>query len=132
MLRRLHLDELPQLALVLTGKMSLVGPRPEMPNLYDSFDPGFAEQRTAVRPGCTGLWQISEKCDRMIFEHPEFDAFYLANRSLRLDLWVIVRSIRMLLPSGRPRLITHDELSRWTAGDTPAVNLRTAVTTVEA
>jgi lipopolysaccharide/colanic/teichoic acid biosynthesis glycosyltransferase len=59
-LRKLHLDELPQLFLVVLGKMSLVGPRPEMPNLTDQFDSEFAKQRTSVRPGCTGLWQISE------------------------------------------------------------------------
>ena len=55
MLRRLHLDELPQLLHVLAGKMSLVGPRPEMPNLYCAFDAEFAERRVSVRPGCTGL-----------------------------------------------------------------------------
>ena len=113
MLRRLHLDELPQLLLVLTGKMSLVGPRPEMPNLYCAFDPDFAERRVRVRPGCTGLWQISEHCDRMIFEHPEFDSFYLEHRTLRLDLRVLVRSIQLLLPFGHPKMVTYDELAEW-------------------
>jgi lipopolysaccharide/colanic/teichoic acid biosynthesis glycosyltransferase len=76
-LRKLHLDELPQLALVVLGKMSLVGPRPEMPHLYPAFDPEFAVKRTTVRPGCTGLWQISDQCDGMIYEHPEFDDYYV-------------------------------------------------------
>ena len=113
MLRRLHLDELPQLLMVLTGRMSLVGPRPEMPNLYSSFDPEFAARRVTVRPGCTGLWQISEHCDRMIFEHPEFDSFYLEHRNLRLDLRVLVRSVRLLLPFGDPKLVTRSELAGW-------------------
>ena len=115
MLRRLHLDELPQLLLVLTGKMSLVGPRPEMPNLYGAFDPDFADRRVSVRPGCTGLWQISEHCDRMIFEHPEFDSYYLDHRSLGLDLRLMVRSIRLLLPFGHPKMVTYAELGEWAA-----------------
>ena len=113
MLRRLHLDELPQLLLVLTGKMSLVGPRPEMPNLHGSFDADFAERRVSVRPGCTGLWQISEHCDRMIFEHPEFDRFYLDHRSVALDLRVLVRSVRLLVPFASKKLVTYRELSGW-------------------
>jgi len=126
MLRRLHLDELPQLLLVLTGKMSLVGPRPEMPNLYCAFDPQFADERVRVRPGCTGLWQISEYCDRMIFEHPEFDAFYLEHRSLRLDLRVLLRSVRLLLPFGHPNMVTYRELAGWSVDDR-IVDLRTRV-----
>ena len=62
LLRRLHLDELPQLVLVLWGHMSLVGPRPEMRHLHEQIDPDFARVRTSTRPGCTGLWQISEAC----------------------------------------------------------------------
>ncbi|HEX4820347.1 MAG TPA: sugar transferase [Acidimicrobiales bacterium] len=126
MLRRLHLDELPQLLLVLTGKMSLVGPRPEMPNLYRAFEPDFAAQRITVRPGCTGLWQISEHCDRMIFEHPEYDRYYLEHRSLLLDLRVMARSIRLLLPVGDRKLVTYAELSGWMPRD-DVIDLRGAV-----
>jgi len=126
MLRRLHLDELPQLLLVLTGKMSLVGPRPEMPNLYGAFDADFAARRTRVRPGCTGLWQISEHCDRMIFEHPEYDGFYLEHRSLGLDLRVMARSVRLLLPFGDPKLVTWAELGTW-ATRAEVIDLRGAV-----
>jgi len=126
MLRRLHLDELPQLLLVLTGKMSLVGPRPEMPNLYPAFDADFAAHRVRVRPGCTGLWQISEHCDRMIFEHPEYDRYYLDNRSVGLDVRVMARSVRLLLPFGDPKLVTYAELGGWTARD-DVIDLRGAV-----
>ena len=93
-MRRLHLDELPQLFLVVIGKMSLVGPRPEMHSLTTHYGDEFAAQRTQVRPGCTGLWQISEHCTKMIFEHPEFDLQYVQNRSLRFDMWIIARTLQ--------------------------------------
>jgi lipopolysaccharide/colanic/teichoic acid biosynthesis glycosyltransferase len=109
-LRKLHLDELPQLALVVLGKMSLVGPRPEMPHLYPAFDPEFAVKRTTVRPGCTGLWQISDQCDGMIYEHPEFDDYYVSHRSLRFDLWIIARSFRMVLPLRPSRMVTSADI----------------------
>jgi lipopolysaccharide/colanic/teichoic acid biosynthesis glycosyltransferase len=110
-LRALHLDELPQLFLVLSGAMSLVGPRPEMSHLYDEFDPGFAALRVSVRPGCTGLWQVSDRCDRMIHEHPEFDEWYLEHRSVRVDLWILARSVLVMsLPAGRRRPVSYEEL----------------------
>jgi lipopolysaccharide/colanic/teichoic acid biosynthesis glycosyltransferase len=118
-LRRLHLDELPQLFLVLLGKMSLVGPRPEMPNLADQFDSEFARQRTGVRPGCTGLWQISEHCAQMIYEHPEYDAHYLRNRSLRFDLWIMTNTVRIFLPWGNRRLASLTTLPAWAALERP-------------
>lgn len=101
LLRSLHLDELPQLLLVAQGKMSLVGPRPEMAYLHESMPDGFAELRTSVRPGCTGLWQISEASVGLIGDAPEYDRFYLANRSLRLDLWVLYRTALHMLGLGR-------------------------------
>jgi lipopolysaccharide/colanic/teichoic acid biosynthesis glycosyltransferase len=119
-LRRLHLDELPQLLLVVVGKMSLVGPRPEMPYLYAEFSPEFAAQRTTLRPGCTGLWQVSEHCGQMIYEHPEFDVHYLLNRSLRLDLWIIGRTLRMHLPGGDKHLATLATLPEWAKRRQPA------------
>jgi len=111
-LRRLHLDELPQLLLVATGKMSLVGPRPEMPMLHDDYDPSFAHERTRVLPGCTGLWQIGDENHRLISEAPEYDRFYLYHRTFRLDLWIIGRSIRALLP-GAVR-VGLDDIPAWT------------------
>ena len=111
-LRRLHLDELPQLVLVATGKMSLVGPRPEMPMLHRGTDPSFAHERTRVLPGCTGLWQIGDENHRLIAEAPEYDRFYLYHRTFRLDLWIIGRSIRALLP-GAVRIGLED-IPAWT------------------
>lgn len=112
LLRRLHLDELPQLLLVLLGKMSLVGPRPEMGYLHRRMPATFAKERTSVRPGCTGLWQISEASTELIHEFPHYDSFYLAHRTLRLDLWVLYRTALKMVGIGR--CITLDDVPEWT------------------
>jgi lipopolysaccharide/colanic/teichoic acid biosynthesis glycosyltransferase len=119
-LRALHLDELPQLFLVLSGKMSLVGPRPEMPTVFETYPASFAATRVTVRPGCTGLWQVSKACNQMIAEHPEFDEFYVRNRSLRLDLWILVRTIATMLPFGSEGVVSLDELPAWAFTSVPA------------
>lgn len=111
-LRAFHLDELPQVYLVLRGRMSLVGPRPEMAKLHERMHPLFAAERTAVRPGCTGLWQISHACGDLIGSAPEFDRFYLQNRTVRLDLWVLGRT--MLQMTGLTGLISLDQVPAWT------------------
>jgi lipopolysaccharide/colanic/teichoic acid biosynthesis glycosyltransferase len=96
-LRAKHLDELPQLFLVVAGKMSLVGPRPEMAHLHEATEPTFAAARTTVRPGCTGLWQLSPAGAGLIGEAPEYDLFYLRYASLGLDLWILWRTFRFML-----------------------------------
>lgn len=110
-LRTFHLDELPQVYLVLAGHMSLVGPRPEMGTLHDRMHPSFADERTAVRPGCTGLWQISCACTDLISAAPEFDRFYLAHRSARFDLWVLGRTL--LKMTGLGSTIALDQVPSW-------------------
>lgn len=113
LMRRLHLDELPQLLLVLRGRMSLVGPRPELACLHDQLPPAFAELRTSVSPGCTGLWQISESCTDLIGAAPEYDRFYLEHRSWRLDLYVLVRTALQMLNIGR--CVTLEDVPQWAA-----------------
>jgi lipopolysaccharide/colanic/teichoic acid biosynthesis glycosyltransferase len=101
-LRAWHLDELPQCWLVVTGRMSLVGPRPEMPALAARFDAVFMEERLAVRPGITGPWQVSTACSGLIGEAPEFDRLYLAHAGPRFDAWILLRTAGVLV--GRPPL----------------------------
>ena len=100
-LRATHLDELPQLFLVPLGRMSLVGPRPEMPRLAAGFDPSFAAERARIRPGCTGLWQVSEDAGRLIAEVPQYDRFYLRYRSARLDAWILLRTVLVVVSGTR-------------------------------
>ncbi|CAN5833405.1 N/A [soil metagenome] len=124
-LRRLHLDELPQLFLVVTGHMSLVGPRPEMPWLHRQLDQEFATARTRLRPGCTGLWQVGRACDRLITEAPGYDEFYLRHQSLRLDVYLLYRTLRLLVAKG-PTLKV-DEVPLWVRRSRPLPVRRSAV-----
>jgi exopolysaccharide biosynthesis polyprenyl glycosylphosphotransferase len=74
-LRRASLDEIPQLINVLLGQMSLVGPRPEMPFIVEQYTP-LQQQRLMVKPGITGLWQISADRAFLIHENMEYDVYY--------------------------------------------------------
>lgn len=99
-IRRLHLDELPQLLHVATGHMGFVGPRPEMPNLHAELAPAFAAERVSVRPGLTGLWQISPHSSGLIGERPEYDRLYIAHRTAAFDTWILYRTVLKMV-SGR-------------------------------
>lgn len=90
-MRRTSLDELPQLFNVFRGDMSLVGPRPEMPFIVEQYT-AFQKQRLEAKPGITGVWQISAFRGEPIHENIEYDLFYLENRSLLLDLAIIVKT----------------------------------------
>lgn len=91
-LRRTSLDELPQLFNVFRGDMSLVGPRPEMPFIVEMYTP-LQRQRLEAKPGITGVWQISAVRGEPIHANIEYDLFYLENRSLLLDLAILVKTL---------------------------------------
>jgi lipopolysaccharide/colanic/teichoic acid biosynthesis glycosyltransferase len=88
-LRKWSLDELPQFWNVVRGEMSLVGPRPEMPKIVAAYEP-WQHARHWVKPGITGLWQISERGERMMHECTETDLVYLDEISLKTDLKIMV------------------------------------------
>ena len=91
-LRRLSLDELPQIFNVLRGEMSLVGPRPELPYLVQNYQ-HWQRRRLSVAPGITGWWQVNGRSDRVMHLHTEDDIYYVENYSIWLDLQIIIRTI---------------------------------------
>ena len=96
LLRRFSLDELPQLFQVLAGTMSLVGPRPELPNLVENYQ-SWQRKRFAVLPGMTGWWQVTGRSDKPMHLHTEDDLYYIQNYSIWLDLEIILRTIWVVL-----------------------------------
>jgi lipopolysaccharide/colanic/teichoic acid biosynthesis glycosyltransferase len=99
-LRRTSLDELPQLWNILLGDMSLVGPRPLQAEPLAALRPEFRALRSSVRPGLTGLWQISGRSETDIRGLEELDAEYVRTRSLAGDLRILARTPAAVL-SGR-------------------------------
>ncbi len=95
-LRRWSLDELPQLINVLRGEMSLVGPRPELPELAAHYAP-WQRRRFSVPQGMTGWWQVSGRSDRPKALHVEDDLHYIRNYSLLLDLEILWRTAGAVL-----------------------------------
>ena len=95
-LRRLSLDELPQLWHVVTGHMSLVGPRPPLPTEVAAYS-DEVWRRLDVKPGLTGLWQVSGRSNLSWSESVELDLWYVDNWSLWLDLSIMVRTVPAVL-----------------------------------
>lgn len=90
-IRRTSLDELPQLLNVLRGDMSLIGPRPEMPWLVESYEP-WQHRRFAVPQGITGWWQINGRSDKPMHLHTQEDLYYIQNYSLWLDFYILLKT----------------------------------------
>jgi lipopolysaccharide/colanic/teichoic acid biosynthesis glycosyltransferase len=96
LLRRTSLDELPNLLNVLRGEMSLIGPRPTVPVQVEQYTPR-QRRRLAVKPGITGWAQVNGRTSLPWSERIELDLFYIANRSLVLDLRILWRTVAMVL-----------------------------------
>lgn len=92
-LRRYSFDELPQLWNVIRADMSLVGPRPALPIEAEQYD-DWVRNRLRVRPGMSGLWQVSGRTETSFSDYIRYDLFYIQNWSLSLDLWILWRTFR--------------------------------------
>jgi exopolysaccharide biosynthesis polyprenyl glycosylphosphotransferase len=95
-LRRFSIDEVPQLLNVLLGEMSLVGPRPGLASEVDHYEPD-AMRRLRVRPGMTGLWQVSGRATLDWEQTVRLDLWYVDNWSTTLDLLILMRTVRAVL-----------------------------------
>jgi lipopolysaccharide/colanic/teichoic acid biosynthesis glycosyltransferase len=95
-LRLTSLDELPNLLNVLKGEMRLVGPRPEVPELVVQYPPEY-QRRHDVKPGMTGLAQVSGRGDLTYHETMLYDLEYVRNHSLQRDLSILARTLPVLL-----------------------------------
>lgn len=96
LLRRTSIDELPQLINIIRGDMSLVGPRPALPWEAELFDAVFFG-RFAVTPGLTGLWQVSGRNSLTMKQGLELDLEYVRRQSLAFDLWILVKTVPVVL-----------------------------------
>jgi exopolysaccharide biosynthesis polyprenyl glycosylphosphotransferase len=97
-IRRFSLDELPQLWNVLQGDMSLVGPRPPLPHEVEQYHSDVM-RRLRVRPGMTGLWQVSGRSDLSWEETVRLDLYYVDNWSMVQDLAILARTLQAVLGS---------------------------------
>lgn len=95
-LRKLSIDELPQLISVFRGEMSMVGPRPALPSEVEEWDPELRE-RLRVLPGLTGMWQVSGRSGTSFAEYRRLDLYYVDNWSLAHDLRICVRTVGVVL-----------------------------------
>ncbi|KRN06304.1 priming glycosyl transferase [Liquorilactobacillus sucicola DSM 21376 = JCM 15457] len=99
-IRKTSIDELPQLCNVLMGHMSLVGPRPPLPNEVAQYS-DYDKQRLYVTPGCTGLWQVSGRNEVGFNEMVTLDLKYIQKSNLLYDFAIILKTIKiMIVPNG--------------------------------
>lgn len=99
-IRKHSLDELPQFLNVLKGDMSLVGPRPPLPSEVEEYSE-YDKQRLFVIPGCTGLWQATERNEVGFNEIVQLDIQYIQRASFTFDLWIICKTVAIVIkPNG--------------------------------
>lgn len=94
-IRKTSIDEFPQLINVLVGQMSFVGPRPPLPREVKNYTE-YDKQRLYVKPGCTGLWQVTARNSVGFQEMVNIDLDYIQNRSIWLDLKIIFKTIKVI------------------------------------
>ena len=95
-LRRMSLDELPQIWNIIRGQMSFVGPRPILGEGIPRYGEGFALYKK-VTPGLTGLWQVSGRNNLSYEQRVNFDLYYVRNWSIWLDLYILARTVKVVL-----------------------------------
>ncbi len=95
-LRKTSIDELPQFFNVLRGDMSLIGPRPPMPEEVKKYT-NWQKRRLGIKPGITGLWQVSGRSEISFDEWVRLDAFYIENWSLWLDCQIFLKTIWVVI-----------------------------------
>lgn len=95
-LRKLSLDELPQFWNIIIGDMSLIGPRPIVDAEIERYGRCF-ELYIQARPGLTGLWQVSGRSDTSYKQRIELDEYYLLNRSFKLDIQILIKTVYVVL-----------------------------------
>ena len=117
-LRRTRLDELPQLLNILKGDMSIVGPRPERPELTDEYKKDMPEFgfRLKVKAGLTGYAQVIGVYDTTPYDKLKMDLMYIENYSMRLDLQIILMTLKTMLFPGKTNeaseeILLHSGLS---------------------
>jgi lipopolysaccharide/colanic/teichoic acid biosynthesis glycosyltransferase len=99
LIRKLSIDELPQLINVLRGEMSLVGPRPPLTREVAEYTE-YDKQRLSVTPGCTGLWQVSGRSNLSFKQMVELDLKYIENRCISFDIKIMLRTVKAIVASG--------------------------------
>lgn len=109
-IRHHHFDELPQLWQVVRGDLALVGPRPMIDSIVDRMHPAHQTHRHSVRPGVTGLWQVSEARERLVLEAAEYDRHYVEFASLKLDLWILWVTLKQTLGASA---LTPADMPSW-------------------
>jgi len=96
LLRKTSLDEVPQFINVIRGEMSLIGPRPIVDNEIEKYGGDF-QRIFSIKPGLTGLWQVSGRSDTNYADRISFDTYYLQNWSVWLDIWIIGKTFGVLI-----------------------------------